>query len=212
MPVWSVCARKGGVGKTTIAQCLAIEALREGQRAAIVDLDPQQSALAWGSARTTRGLQVPAVVAAGRDGVRGAVRSLRAQGAAVIVIDTPPLVTPELHAALEVSDAAIMPTRPNPMDLDALIATWEIVQGMKRLRPAAIVTQAPPGTRVKALSLSLARLRQVGIPTCPTALTYSISYPYAQAEALALQEREPTSKPRAELAEIWGWLRRERII
>jgi hypothetical protein len=35
-------------------------------------------------------------------------------------------------------------------------------------------------------------------------LTNTLSYPYAQAEALTVQEREPTSKPRAEIAEVWG--------
>jgi hypothetical protein len=42
-------------------------------------------------------------------------------------------------------------------------------------------------------------------------LTYTLSFPYAQAEALAVQEREPTSKARAEIAEVWSWLRRSAI-
>jgi cellulose biosynthesis protein BcsQ len=121
-------------------------------------------------------------------------------------------VTPELNAALEMSTSAIMVTRPNPMDLDALAGTWEIVRQLKRLKAATIITQAPPGNRARALGLAVARLKQLGIPACPTALTYTLSVPYAQAEALAVQEREPSSKPRAELAEVWGWLKREGII
>ena len=41
-----------------------------------------------------------------------------------------------------------------------------------------------------------------------TPLTYTLSFAYAQAEALAVQEREPTSEARAEIAEVWSWLRR----
>lgn len=44
-----------------------------------------------------------------------------------------------------------------------------------------------------------------------TPLTYTLSYPYAQAEALTVQEREPTSKARAEVAEVWSWMKREKI-
>ena len=47
-------------------------------------------------------------------------------------------------------------------------------------------------------------LEELGIPHCPTPLSYTLSYPYAQAEALAVQEREPTSKARAEVAEVWS--------
>jgi chromosome partitioning protein len=49
------------------------------------------------------------------------------------------------------------------------------------------------------------------MPYCPVPISYTLSFPYAQAEALAVQERELTSKSRAEIAEIWGWLRRNSI-
>ena len=212
MKVWAICAQKGGVGKTTLAQCLAVENLKEGARTAIVDLDPQRSCHKWGTARAKRGIPVPAVVAPDGRRLQEVIADLNKQGAAVVIVDTPPLVTPELNAALEVADSALMVTRPPPMDLDALADTWGIVRQIKRLRSATIVTQAPPGNRAKALGLAMARLEKLGITTCPTPLSYTLSYPYAQAEALGLQEREPTSKPRAELAEVWGWLKRTDVI
>ena len=49
------------------------------------------------------------------------------------------------------------------------------------------------------------------MPFCPVPLSYTLSFPYAQAEALAVQEREPTGKSRAEIAEIWGWFKRTAI-
>jgi chromosome partitioning protein len=212
MRVWAVCARKGCVGKTSIAQCLAIESLKEGNKTAIIDLDPQASCAKWGMARARRGLHVPPVVTPEGKGVRELIAELAAQGAAVVIIDTPPIVTPELNAALAACTTAILITRPFPMDLDALQGTWEIVRQIKRLSVATIITQAPPGGRARALGLARARLEKLAIPTCPTALSYTLSYPYAQAEALTVQEREPASKPRAELAEVWGWLKRTNVI
>ena len=103
-------------------------------------------------------------------------------------------------------------TQPNPVDIDALVETWAIVQHLGK-HAAAVITQAPPAAqRARAMTLTRGRLERVGIQTCPDALTYTLSYPYAQAEALALQEREPTSKARAELAEAWGWLKRTGIL
>lgn len=208
MHIIAVAAQKGGVGKTTLAQCLAVEGLKAGRRVAIVDMDPQQSVAKWGARRVSHGIPVPAVVVAGERPVKAAVAELQKQGAALIILDTPPLVSPQLNAALEASTAVVLVTRPNPMDLDALMETFAIVQRLKR-PSAAIITQAPPAAqRAKALTLTRDRLEKAGIRVCPTALTYTLSYPYAQAEALALQEREPTSKSRAELAEVWGWLLR----
>lgn len=212
MQVIAVAAQKGGVGKTTLSQCLAVEALKEGRRAAIIDADPQQSVARWGARRTANGIPVPTVVAAAERPVRDVVRALQEQGAAVAFIDTPPLVTPQLNAALEAADGVVLVTRPNPMDLEALLETWAIVRRLDR-KAGAVITQAPPAAqRTHALRLSMARLERLGIPACPSALSYTLSYPYAQAAALAVQEREPTGRARAELAEVWAWLKRVGVL
>ena len=212
MQVIAIAAQKGGVGKTTLSQCLAVEALKEGRRAAIIDMDPQQSVARWGARRVANDIPVPAVVAAADKPIRGVVKDLEKQGAAIAFIDTPPLVTPQLNAALEAADGVVLVTRPNPMDLEALLETWAIVQRLKK-KAAAVITQAPPAAqRTHALKLSMARLEKVGIPACPMPLSYTLSYPYAQAAALTVQEREPSSKARAELAEVWAWLKRIGII
>ncbi len=212
MHIVAVAAQKGGVGKSTLAQCLAVEGLKSGRRTAIVDMDPQQSVVKWGARRNAKDIFVPAVVAAGEKPVKAVVAELKAQGAVLIIIDTPPLVTPQLNAALELATGVVMVTRPNPMDLDAMLETWSIVKRLKQ-NGAAVITQAPPAAqRARAVKLARHILENAGVPTCPDALTYTVSYPYAQAEALALQEREPTSKARAELAEVYGWLQRTGIM
>lgn len=211
MQVIGVVSQKGGVGKTTFTQCLAIEALRQGIAAAIIDADPQRSAADWGKQREDAGIDAPVVMALGTRSLRTVVKELQNRGASFIVIDTPPHSAPAINAALEVSTGAAMVTRPNPMDIRALEATWAIVDRMKK-PSATIFTQTPPGSRAKALALALRRLDELGIPHCPTPLSYTLGYPYAQAEALAIQEREPTSKARAEVAEVWAWLRRMAIV
>jgi chromosome partitioning protein len=211
MSVISVISQKGGVGKTTVTQCLGVEALRQGIATAIIDADPQRSAADWGMQREQAGIDAPAVVALGTRSLRTAVKELQDRGAGFIVIDTPPHSAPAINAALEVSTGAAMVTRPNPMDIRALEATWAIVDRMKK-PSGTIFTQTPPGSRARALTLALGRLKELGIPHCPTPLTYTLSYPYAQAEALAVQEREPTSKARAEVAEVWAWLKRKAIV
>src|SRR4051795_3843350 len=180
MNVIAVVAQKGGVGKTTVSQCLAVEALRQGLATALIDADPQRSATEWGEQRDAAGIDVPSVLPLGSRSLVSIIADLRKRGAAFVVIDTPPHSAPAINAALEVSTGAMMVTRPNPMDIRALEATWAIVKRMKK--PAATVfAQTPPGTRARALILALGRLTELVIPHCPTPLSYTLSYPYAQA-------------------------------
>ena len=210
MEVVAIVSSKGGVGKTTVTQCLAVEALRQGLASAVIDTDPQRSAADWGEQRAASDLDAPAVIALGAKALASVVQDLKDRGAAMIFIDTPPHSAPAINAALDVSTSSVMVTRPNPMDLRALEATWGIVSRMKK--PTAVVfTQTPPGSRARALGLAQGRLQELGMPFCPVPISYTLSFPYAQAEALTVQEREPTGKSRAEIAEIWGWLKRNAI-
>ena len=210
MNIVAIVSSKGGVGKTTVTQCLAVEALRQGIAAAIIDADPQKSAADWGEQRAAADMDAPTVIALGSKSLASVVADLKKRGAGMIFIDTPPHSAPAINAALDVSTGSIMVTRPNPMDLRALEATWSIVSRMKK-PSAAIFTQTPPGNRARALGLAQGRLEELEMPFCPTPISYTLSFPYAQAEALSVQEREPTGKARAEIAEIWGWLKRSNI-
>ena len=145
MNVIAVVAQKGGVGKTTVSQCLAVEALRQGIAAAIIDTDPQKSAAEWGSQREQSQIDAPAVLPLGSRPLKALVEELKKRGAQLVVIDTPPHSAPAINAALDVSTAAIMVTRPNPMDVRALEATWTIVNRMKK--PAADSTIDSRSTR-----------------------------------------------------------------
>jgi chromosome partitioning protein len=45
--VIALVSTKGGVGKSTLAECLAVAAMKDGQSVYLLDLDPQQSTAAW---------------------------------------------------------------------------------------------------------------------------------------------------------------------
>lgn len=211
MLVVSVLARKGGTGKSTAVRCLAVEALKAGRRVVIIDADPQPTCYRWGQRRAAAGIPVPLVVVPAPGGLAAQIEGYRAQGVDVILVDTPPTATPAVNAALDHSTGALVVTRPNPEDLESVQESLRVASAQKR-RTGVVLWQAPPDKRVKAVALAREALEAMGADVCPTAISASISYPYAYAEGLTPQEREPEGRARAELAEAWGWLQRSGIM
>jgi len=211
MVVVSILARKGGTGKSTAVRCLAVEALKSGKRVVIIDADPQPTCHRWWQRRGAAGIPVPLVVVPSPAGIAVQVEQFRKQNVDLILVDTPPTATPAVNAALDVSDAALVITRPNPEDLESVQESLRVASAQKR-RTGVVLWQAPPDKRVRAVSLARETLGAMGAAVCPTAVSASIAYPYAYAEGLTPQEREPDGRARAELAEVWAWLQREGIM
>ena len=211
MRVISVLARKGGTGKSTAARCLAVEALKAGQRVVILDADPQPTCHRWGQRRIAAGIDVPLVALPAPAGLASQLDGFRRQDVDLVIIDTPPTAQPVVHAALDVSGAVLLVTRPNPEDLESIQESLRIAAAQRR-RVGVVFWQAPPDRRVRAVSLAYEALAGLDVEICPTAVSASIAYPYAYAEGLTPQEREPDGRARAELAEVWAWLHRVGIL
>src|SRR3954470_14756397 len=211
MLIVSVMARKGGTGKSTAVRCLAVEALKAGRRVVIIDTDPQPTCYRWGQRRAAAGIPGPLVVTPAPGGIAAQVGDYRRQNVDLVLIDTAPTATPAVNAALDVSAAAVVVTRPNPEDLESVQESLRVASAQQR-RTGVILWQAPPDKRVRAVALAREALVAMGALVCPTAISASVSYPYAYAEGLTPQEREPEGRARAELAEVWAWLQREGIM
>ncbi len=113
--VITVGGQKGGTGKSTVAQGLAVEAARRGTLAILADMDvAQQSSVQWGELRRAAGLQ-PKID----------VRLLRAvSGIAplrrlcdLLVIDTPGRAGSETVSLAKASDLLLLTTDTNALEL-----------------------------------------------------------------------------------------------
>jgi len=114
-----IAAQKGGAGKTTLARNLAVAASQDGRTVLCLDLDPQGSLRAWWEGREA---DAPAML--DRDPAPHALRAtLNAAQAQfdLCIIDTQPAAPEWLAEALGAADLVLIPVRPSPDDLRAVV-------------------------------------------------------------------------------------------
>jgi chromosome partitioning protein len=206
MLVISVLAQKGGVGKSMIARSLAVQGLLAGRRTAVIDTDPQGTVTAWGKRRP---LDAPTIVTLGVNTISNLLTELRGKGAGLVLIDSPPHAQPIINLVASASELALIVTGPYPEDLEQVGAVAGIVKSLKK-KAVIILNKTPP--RSQALTLARSALATFALPICPTALTQLVAHPYASAEGLTAQEREPDGKAAAELGDVWKWLAQQRMV
>lgn len=108
--------QKGGVGKTTLGLHLAGAWAGRGERVAVIDADPQASALDWADQRSREGLpRLFGVLGLARETLHRELPDI-ARDYDRLVIDGPPRVAGIARSALLAADLVVIPATPSPFD------------------------------------------------------------------------------------------------
>lgn len=194
-------SQKGGSGKTTLAIHLAVEAERAGYSAAILDLDPQGTAEAWGGWRKDA---PPVVIPAKASNLAKMLERARDAGADLAIIDTPPFAQADASMAARAADLILIPCRPRAFDLHAIRLTASLAQMTSKPafavfnggHPSATTSYAEPEEVVTA----------IGLQTAPVKLAERGPYHQAVMTGQAAQEIEPKGRAAEEIMQLWLWL------
>lgn len=155
MPTVSLVHTKGGVAKTTSAVYLATAAHRRGLDVALIDADPQGSALEWAAAASDDPLPFP---------VTPARRPLDIGGdQELTVVDTPPGTAQVIQEAIDIADLVVVPTGASPLDIRRVWPTLEITAH----RPTAVLLTGVD-LRTRLADEVKALLENEGVPVVKT--------------------------------------------
>lgn len=166
MPVIALVGNKGGAGKTTLTVNLAAGLSQHGS-VAIVDADPQGSSLQWRI--NTDESSAPPVYPAEANLIEQ-IEALEREYAYVIA-DCPPSVdAPQTLLVLQVTDLALVPVQPSPVDLWATVHIERAISHARELNPslAARLVINQLETRSTLSQLIRDALVEINVPVADT--------------------------------------------
>lgn len=203
MKTLAVLSRKGGTGKTTIAVHLAVAAEQAGQTVALIDLDPQASAVNWSDKRE---MDTPVVISAHSSRLPILLKKAETIGVDLAIIDTAAHAETSALAASRNATIALIPCRPASLDLIAIGATVNVVKLSKV--PAHIVLNGTPA-RGKLTEEARNAIESYSVTCTPGSLGHRIAFVHAIIDGLTVQETEPSSKASNEIRALYKYLAKE---
>ena len=201
MDVIAVIAQKGGTGKTTLVLSLAVAAMRAGNVAAVVDLDPQATASNWSDRRQE---ESPVVVSVQPARLSRVLTSAEESGAALVLIDTPPRAEQAALTAAKAANLILIPCRPAIYDLETVSTTLELIRIAGDTLVAAMLNGVSPRGPKREQAEDV--IRALGIPVCPAAFGWRAAFSDAGALGLTAQEYEPAGKAAMETEEVYRFV------
>src|SRR5262245_49059522 len=188
---------KGGVGKTTLTACLAVQAAAE-RMAAVCDLDPQSSYSDWYSRRGSP--DNPALLR-GASHASDAVEALQLTSPYdYVFLDGPPgsiLVTED---AVGVSTLVVIPIRASGLDLSSSQDTILACQDLGRACLVVINGKGPHDS--KLVDEARALLRSWKVPVAETVVAHRVQYVNAMTTGRTGPEKD--RKAAEEIDALWA--------
>jgi chromosome partitioning protein len=199
MKTLAILSQKGGVGKTTLATCLAVAAEADGKKVAIFDLDPQATASFWLDVRKS---DHPAVVSIQTIRLKAVLNAASEAGTDLAIIDGAAVARDVAFEASLVADYVLIPTKTAVFDTMSMIHTINIVK--QQNKPFSIVlTFVPPSGQ--ETNDAVTAVSELNANICPVQIGNRKAYFRAQSEGKAVQEFEPNGKAADEIQRLYAY-------
>lgn len=132
MLVLALAKTKGGVGSTTLAACLAVEASRRKKRVGILDCDPQRSLERWWYTREGEqqlGLKDRQLELVEHERhLDDTLAKARTLNLDVLIVDGPPGNVATTEIIIDAADFVLIASQPSPLDVGAMDAVVDIAR------------------------------------------------------------------------------------
>lgn len=193
MKVITVGNVKGGVGKSTIACNLAVEATKAGKKVLLIDSDTQQSSIDFRATRAERDLPEFQAVSITKNTIHKDVGSFKDFD--FIIIDAGGRDTAVFRSAVLASDLFLIPVLPSQYDIWATAGTVETLEEAKPFKDVNacfVINQVIPNTNV--VKEALQALKDFNIPILNTMLHARVAFKQSISDGRGVTEYESSGK------------------
>ena len=162
----------------------------------LVDTDPQGSLSHWWEARKEDQLHfadaqprhLPALLKQWRD-----------SGVKAVFLDTPPAISETIREVVQLSDLVVVPTKPSPHDLRAVVGTVELVEQYDK--PVVFVINAAV-MRARLTGQAAVALSQYGT-VAPVMVHHRVDFAAAMIDGRVVRELNGKSRSAEEITLLW---------
>lgn len=202
MKVWSLVSQKGGSGKSTLSVQLAVLASQSGEKAIVVDLDPQGSAELW---YNVRGGLEPGAIGSTLENFHKVCDGARAFGVTLLIIDTPPHTDKAALEAIKASDLIICPTQSSIFDVWALRDTVALLDLCNaKQRAIAVINGLPTSGTQEAYNEAAAAITDMNLKFAKSGIGHRKPFVTSINNGKGVTEMFPGDKAAAELRALYA--------